>query len=46
MWRGGHEYMKLKKKDMTSVSHEEYMIRKLRVNPRFVADLGCLLWLL
>jgi probable addiction module antidote protein len=29
--------MKLKKKDITSVSHDDYMLRKLRENPKFVA---------
>ena len=30
--------MKCKKEDITSVSHDEYMIRKLRGNPKFVAE--------
>jgi probable addiction module antidote protein len=30
--------MKRKKKDITNVSHDEYMIRKLRDNPKFVAE--------
>ena len=30
--------MKRKEKDITSVSHDEYMIRKLRENSKFVAE--------
>jgi len=30
--------MTRKKKDVTSVSHDEYMIRKLRESPNFVAE--------
>jgi probable addiction module antidote protein len=30
--------MKRKKKDITSVSHDEYMIRELRERPKFAAE--------
>jgi probable addiction module antidote protein len=30
--------MKSKKKDVTSVSHDEYMIRELRENPNFAVE--------
>jgi len=30
--------MKRKAKEITSVSHDEYMIRKLRENPKFVTE--------
>ncbi len=30
--------MKAKKKDITSVSHDEYMIRELRENPNFAVE--------
>jgi probable addiction module antidote protein len=30
--------MKRKKKDITSVSHDEYMIRELREDPKFAAE--------
>jgi len=30
--------MKRKKKDITSVSHDEYMIRELRADPKFAAE--------
>jgi probable addiction module antidote protein len=30
--------MKAKNRDITSVSHDEYMLRKLRENPKFAAE--------